>query len=102
MASNPKPQLTHVGIFVRDIDRMATFYTDVMGLTISDRGDISDDRKIVFLSNDPDEHHQLVLATGMPGDEIKPAQQISFLVDSPLLHRFRRTGFDPLSRSDGD
>ncbi len=82
MASNPKPQLTHVGMFVRDIDRMTTFYTDVMGLTISDRGDIPGDRKIVFMTNDPDEHHQFVLVSGMPDKEIKPAQQISFLVDS--------------------
>jgi len=83
MASSPKPQLTHVGMFVRDIDRMADFYTDVMGLTISDRGDIPGNRKIVFFSNDPSEHHQFVLVSGRPDDDsLVAAQQVSFLVKS--------------------
>lgn len=83
MASNPRPQLTHVGIFVRDIDQMTAFYTEVFGLTVSDRGDIPGDRKIVFLSNDPDEHHQFVLVNGRPEDEaLTVAQQLSFRVDS--------------------
>lgn len=83
MTSTPKPQLTHVGMFVRDIEKMAAFYTDVMGLTVSDRGDIPGDRKIVFLSNDPTEHHQLVLVSGRPDDaSLVAAQQVSFLVDT--------------------
>jgi len=83
MASTPRPQLTHVGIFVRDIDRMTAFYTEVFGLTVSDRGDIPGDRKIVFMSNDPDEHHQFVLVSGRPADEtMTVAQQLSFRVDT--------------------
>jgi catechol 2,3-dioxygenase-like lactoylglutathione lyase family enzyme len=82
MPGSPRPQLTHVGMFVRDLDAMTEFYTQVVGLTISDRGDIPGDRKIVFLSNDPDEHHQFVLVSGQPDSEIKPAQQVSFLVDT--------------------
>lgn len=91
MPRKPRPQLTHVGVFVRDIDRMTEFYTDVLGLTITDRGGISGERQIVFMSNDPEEHHQLVLVTGRPEDDsMIAAQQISFLVDSldevKLLH----------------
>lgn len=82
MSTGPRPQLSHVGTFVRDIDAMTEFYTSVMGLTVTDRGGVSGDRKIVFLSNDPDEHHQFVLVTGQADEDIKPAQQISFLVDS--------------------
>jgi catechol 2,3-dioxygenase-like lactoylglutathione lyase family enzyme len=83
MTRNPRLQLTHVGMFVRDIEKMAAFYTDVMGLTVADRGDIPGDRKIVFLSNDPDEHHQFVLVSGRPDDDSQvAAQQISFLVDT--------------------
>ena len=83
MASKPRPQLTHVGIFVRDIEKMTAFYTDVFGLTISDRGDIPGDRKIVFLTNDTEEHHQFVFVTGRPDDDsMIAAQQVSFLVDT--------------------
>lgn len=81
MTGQPKPQLTHVGMFVRDIEKMAAFYTDVMGLTVSDRGDIPGDRKIVFMTNDPEEHHQFVLVSGRPDDDsMVAAQQVSFLV----------------------
>jgi catechol-2,3-dioxygenase len=54
-----------------------------MGLTISDRGDVAGDRKIVFLSNNPGEHHQFVLVSGRPDDDsLVAAQQVSFLVES--------------------
>ena len=83
MASQPRPQLTHVGVFARDIDKMTAFYTDVFGLTVTDVGDISDDRKIVFMSSDPNEHHQFVLVSGRPDDDsMITTQQLSFLVDS--------------------
>jgi catechol 2,3-dioxygenase-like lactoylglutathione lyase family enzyme len=83
MTSKPRPQLTHVGVFVRDIEKMTAFYRDVMGLTVTDQGDISGDRKIVFMSNDPDEHHQFVLISGRADDDaMLAAQQLSFLVDT--------------------
>jgi len=83
MASKPRPQLTHVGVFARDIENMTAFYTDVFGLTVTDQGDLPGDRKIVFLSNDPGEHHQFVLVSGRPdGDTMIAAQQLSFLVDT--------------------
>jgi catechol 2,3-dioxygenase len=83
MPSTPRPQLTHVGVFARDIEKMAAFYTDVFGLTITDRGDIPGDRKIVFMSSDPNEHHQFVLVSGRPDDDsMIAAQQLSFLVGS--------------------
>jgi len=83
MTSKPRPQLTHVGVFARDIEKMTTFYTDVFGLTVTDQGDLPGDRKIVFMSNDPDEHHQFVLVSGRPNDDsMMAAQQLSFLVDT--------------------
>ena len=42
MAAVPKPRLTHVGVFTQDIDAMVDFYTNVLGLTVTDRGDIRD------------------------------------------------------------
>lgn len=83
MANTPRPQLTHVGIFARNIDAMTAFYTSVMGLTVSDEGTIADDRRIVFMTGDPGEHHQFVLISGRPeGDDMAAVQQVSFLVGS--------------------
>src|SRR5213078_1487113 len=75
----PKLAFSHFGFFVRDLERMADFYTRVLGFAISDRGDLDTPRgnvSLVFLTRDPREHHQIVLASGRP-DEL-PINQISF------------------------
>jgi catechol 2,3-dioxygenase-like lactoylglutathione lyase family enzyme len=56
--------LSHFGIDVTDVDRMADFYTRVLGLLVSDRGPLENGPTLVFLSRNPDEHHQLVLVSG--------------------------------------
>ena len=83
MTIEPRPMLTHMAIFVHDLDRMVDFYTRVMGLTISDRGSATTAPvDMVFLSNDPGEHHQFVLATGRPDyASFSIPQQISFQVN---------------------
>ncbi len=57
------PQITglgHLGIFCEDLDKMREFYSQFMGLTITDE-DL--DRGICFMSADPkSEHHELALA----------------------------------------
>ncbi len=58
---------SHMGFYVRDLERMARFYEDVLCFTVTDRGDLGH-VQLVFLSRDPAEHHQLVLATGRPAD----------------------------------
>lgn len=80
----------HMGIFVHDIDKMAGFYKRLAGLTETDRGflDIPDDpegrqQEIVFLSNDPEEHHEFILVSGRPADiAFNPINQISFRVET--------------------
>jgi catechol-2,3-dioxygenase len=56
---------SHMGLSVIDIDTMERFYTEVLGFTVTDRGEIPG-MKLVFLSRDPMDHHQIVLATGRP------------------------------------
>ena len=58
---------SHMGFYVRDLARMARFYKEVMCFFETDRGDLGP-VQLVFLSRDPSEHHQLVLATGRPVD----------------------------------
>ena len=60
-------RFSHMGFYVRDLERMARFYKDVLCFTETDRGDLGP-VKLVFLSRDPTEHHQVVLATGRPPD----------------------------------
>ena len=75
--------LSHVGVFVADMPSMVDFYTGFLGFAESDRGDTSNGGEIVFLTRDPREHHQLVLATGRPADlSYNIVNQLSFRVDS--------------------
>ena len=79
-----RPDLTfsHFGIFVHDLDRMVDFYTRVLGFTVSDRGNLETPRgmmQLAFLTRDPREHHQIVMATGRPGElPFNSVNQISF------------------------
>lgn len=56
---------SHMGVSVLDIDRMERFYVEVLGFTVTDRGEIPGMR-LVFMSRDPADHHQIILATGRP------------------------------------
>jgi catechol-2,3-dioxygenase len=56
-----------MGFYVRDLERMARFYKEVMCFFETDRGDLGP-VQLVFLSRDPSEHHQIVLASGRPTD----------------------------------
>jgi catechol-2,3-dioxygenase len=83
-------ELGHVGIHVRDFEAMLGFYQRVFGFVISDikRGA---DRSIVFLTSQPEIHHQFVLASGRdPDDHSRVINQISFRVAS--LSELKRIG----------
>ena len=74
--------LSHFGMFVTDINRMVEFYTRFLGFAVSDRGP-NPNGEIVFMTRDPREHHQLVMASGRPKDlQFNVINQISLRVDS--------------------
>jgi len=80
--------LGHFGIYVKDMPKMVDFYTNTLGMTVTDRG--MEDR-IVFLSAQPEaEHHEIALAAF--GDQETNAGQISFKVASltDLKQLYRR------------
>lgn len=83
---------SHVGIFVTDIHRMVDFYTRFLGFAVSDRAPRDGGGEIVFLTRDPAEHHQLVLASGRPANAgFNTINQLSFRVDSlATLREFHR------------
>ena len=77
----PIPQLSHFGIFVRDVDAMTRFYTEVFGLHLTDHGVGRNFRvQLNFLSGSPQQHHQLVLAGGRGPDTPSTVMQMSFKV----------------------
>jgi catechol-2,3-dioxygenase len=83
MSPLPAVKLRHLGINVTDIDLMAKFYCQVIGFVVSDEGVASFGSRIVFLTQDPEEHHQLVLIDGRPDDvSFNTVNQISCKLDS--------------------
>ena len=61
----PNLVFSHMGLSVKDIARMESFYSRVLGFTVTDRG-LAGGMQLVFLSRNPLDHHQIVLATGRP------------------------------------
>jgi catechol 2,3-dioxygenase len=65
-----------------DLDQMCEFYCSVFDLQVTDRGGgIRMPVNLVFLSGDPSQHHQLVLADGRAPGSPSTVMQISFKVD---------------------
>ena len=86
----PNLMFSHMGLSVKNIEKMEDFYGRVLGFTVTDRG-TAGGMQLVFLSRDPGDHHQIVLATGrpdvLPGNTANPQfgpsiNQISFKMGS--------------------
>ena len=86
MSQRPGLSFSHVGIFVTDLPAMEDFYTRYLEFTATDRGQLpgpKGDIDLLFLSRNPDEHHQIVMATGRPADlGFNTVNQISLRADS--------------------
>jgi catechol 2,3-dioxygenase-like lactoylglutathione lyase family enzyme len=71
--------LSHVVLYVNDLDKMVAFYRDVLGL-VKYREHAG---RMVFLTSDPDaEDHELALAKGREG-QAKLIAHIAWKVDTP-------------------
>ncbi|MGD9701292.1 MAG: VOC family protein [Acidimicrobiia bacterium] len=82
MSSIPNTQLTHLGIFVHDPERMADFYTHMFGMVVVDRGEFLG-KDLTFMTGSSNEHHQVVFVKGRTGEPTtKILGQVSFRVDS--------------------
>jgi len=69
-AEAPILQYSHMGLMVKNIDPMENYYTRVLGFTMTDKGQAKrhGDKgpRMVFMTLDPSEHHQLFLTEGRP------------------------------------
>lgn len=71
--------LSHVVLYVNDLDKMVAFYRDVLGLTKYHEHP----GRMVFMTPDPEvDDHQLALAKGREGDA-KILAHIAWRVDRP-------------------
>ena len=72
MTTTPEVSISHVVLHCFDLDAMVDFYTRVMKLHVTDRGVLGGPKfagaRMVFLSSDPRDHHQLALAEGRSDD----------------------------------
>jgi catechol-2,3-dioxygenase len=73
--------LGHVGIYVRDLERMVAFYRDTLGLQITKQNWRAG---VVFLSSDPERvDHEIALFRGRPDDvDSRVINQISLRVST--------------------
>ena len=77
----PNISLSHFELFVDDVSCMEEFYTRCLGLVVTDRGEGKNG--MIFLSRNPNEHHQLVLTPRKSDTETEsPIDHIAFRVDS--------------------
>lgn len=100
MAAGFSLALSHVGYYVSDVEKMVDFYTRFLKFVVSDRGDRDDGGAIVFMTRDPNEHHQLVFASGKPAVlGFNVINQISFRVDSlaTLRDMFHALKHEPIT-----
>ncbi len=84
--ARPGFRFSHFGMHVVDVAKLEAFYVRMLEFTVTDRGRLDGPngaRDLVFLSRDPDEHHQIVLISGRPPDlAFNPINQISLSADS--------------------
>lgn len=79
----PNAQLTHVGLYVRDMDAMMEFYCKHLALLVVDRG-FMNGTELCFLSRNENEHHQVVLARVPDREPSGPTtlNQVSFRLET--------------------
>lgn len=99
MPSPIRPQLSHAGIYARDVGKMVDFYTSVIGLVLSDRGVSSRGGEIAFMTGATQHHHQFVVASGRAPEGVSTVNQLSFKVPDlaalKAMHaRVRAAGID--------
>lgn len=107
MPEMPEWELSHIGLYVTDMDRMREFYTRLLGFKVMDAGEIGQvprRQRLTFLSKDPKDHHQIVLVSGREPGARSTVNQITFRVaalkDVRAMHDLatagKAEGIDPV------
>ncbi|MGC2199445.1 MAG: VOC family protein [Stellaceae bacterium] len=104
MTSAIHPQLSHCGVYARDISKMVDFYTRVVGLVVSDRGISSRGGELAFMTAAPEHHHQFVVVSGRPPEGTTTVNQLSFKVAGldqlkEIFGRVRKQGIETIRQT---
>ncbi len=80
----PRLTLSHSTIAARELDRLVDFYCDVLGFHVTNRGDVPGGGQMAFISQDPNNHHQIVLISGAetPEHEFVMADHLAFRTET--------------------
>ena len=95
--------VSHFGVSCLDFPRMLDFYTRVLGLTQSDAGTIESGggTELAFLTTDPREHHQFVLASNRRDQVIETSSVVGGSIGSNVFQMsFRVRDLDTLRSMD--
>ena len=87
MSKPPAIAYSHIGLHCFDLDEMFAFYTRLLGMAETDRGTLptgdGGSVRIVFLSGEPRDHHQMALIDGRTAERgAALINQLSFRLDS--------------------
>ena len=76
-------KLSHAFMDVADLEKVTPFYTNILGFKITDRGRINGEIEAVFMSQDPENHHQIALAETLQANEPNnKLSHVAFRMDS--------------------
>ena len=64
MTPTPRLTLAHSTLAVTRFEDTLAFYRDVLGFHVTNQGEAPDGTKLCFISQDPNNHHQIVLVEG--------------------------------------
>jgi catechol-2,3-dioxygenase len=89
---------SHAVLYVRDLDAMLDFYSNVLGFEVTDRGPIGENAPdIVFLSQDPAEHHQVaMIQVRKDSDPSNSVNHFAFRTDSFAQLKSLHDSLEPL------
>lgn len=91
--------VSHFGVSCLDFPKMLDFYTEVLGLTIADMGGIESGggTDLAFLTTDPREHHQFVLASNRRDQDVETSSVVGGSIGSNVFQvSFRVRDLDTL------
>jgi catechol 2,3-dioxygenase len=103
MSETPRLTLAHATLAVKQFDDTLAFYRNVLGFHVTNQGEVPNGSRMSFISQDPNNHHQIVLIEGeeLPNHGFVLADHLAFRTDSLddlriLRDRLNSAGIDPI------
>ena len=82
--TRPRLRLAHTTLAARDLDRLCAFYCEVLGFVVTNRGPVPGGTEIAFLTQDPNEHHQIAMVGGLeaPDSSFVLVDHLAFRIEN--------------------